>query len=275
MESYLRWSRSFLNVNRVRCQHPALHKQLGARDLVQTKMSISVRNVRTEGLMPCCWDEALSNDLMIAMLWTLHWRIFSLLNNCRLCPEVWTLHPVLSTFLRLILWLASMLSKLGQEQLKNRLPNTPVRVAQNLQARCTIHTNYRVPVIFNVWTINILAISAEACGASVHTPCEKLSKLSVVHQVTTMPRVSGSASVLWCCVLDHANPNWPCIQVSLNQLESDHSLPQTTGLSVDEICSPLSLCLNATYLTFEGESTTRSMVEPNVNVEDFGRLSAS
>ena len=43
-----------------------------------------------------------------------------------------------------------------------------------------------------------------------------------------------------------------CIQVSLNQLESDHSLPQMTGLSEDKICSPLSLCLNATYLTFEG-----------------------
>ena len=41
-------------------------------------------------------------------------------------------------------------------------------------------------------------------------------------------------------------------QVSREQLENDPSLSQRTSLSVDDICSLLSLCLEATYLVFKG-----------------------
>ena len=43
------------------------------------------------------------------------------------------------------------------------------------------------------------------------------------------------------------------LQVSRKQLESDPSLPHRTGLSVDYIWSLLNLCLEATYLMFEGK----------------------
>ena len=42
------------------------------------------------------------------------------------------------------------------------------------------------------------------------------------------------------------------VQVSHERLENDPSLSQRTSLSVDDICSLLSLCLEATYLVFEG-----------------------
>ena len=42
------------------------------------------------------------------------------------------------------------------------------------------------------------------------------------------------------------------VQVSHEWLENDPSLSQRSSLSVDDICSLLSLCLEATYLVFEG-----------------------
>ena len=43
------------------------------------------------------------------------------------------------------------------------------------------------------------------------------------------------------------------IQVSRDRLTSDPSLPDRTSLSVDDICSLLEICLEATYLAFEGK----------------------
>ena len=42
------------------------------------------------------------------------------------------------------------------------------------------------------------------------------------------------------------------VQVFREWLENDSSLSQRTSLNVDNICSLLSLCLEATYLVFEG-----------------------
>ena len=42
------------------------------------------------------------------------------------------------------------------------------------------------------------------------------------------------------------------LQVSRDRLERDPSLPERTCLSVDDICNLLGLCLDATYLSFEG-----------------------
>ena len=41
--------------------------------------------------------------------------------------------------------------------------------------------------------------------------------------------------------------------MSCERLENDPSLPQRTTLSVDEIYSLLNLCLEATYLMFDGQ----------------------
>ena len=41
--------------------------------------------------------------------------------------------------------------------------------------------------------------------------------------------------------------------MSRKRLENDPTLPQRTSLSVDEICSLLNLCLEATYLMFDGQ----------------------
>ena len=43
------------------------------------------------------------------------------------------------------------------------------------------------------------------------------------------------------------------VRVSRKRLENDPTLPQRTSLSVDEICSLLNLCLDATYLMFDGQ----------------------
>ena len=43
------------------------------------------------------------------------------------------------------------------------------------------------------------------------------------------------------------------VRVSRKRLENDPTLPQRTSLSVDEICSLLNLCLEATYLMFDGQ----------------------
>ena len=47
-------------------------------------------------------------------------------------------------------------------------------------------------------------------------------------------------------------PTDPAVQVAHEWLENDPSLSQRSSLSVDDICSLLSLCLEATYLVFEG-----------------------
>ena len=48
-------------------------------------------------------------------------------------------------------------------------------------------------------------------------------------------------------------PTARAIQVSRDRLEKDSTLPERTSLSVNDICDLLSLCLDATYLSFEGK----------------------
>ena len=43
------------------------------------------------------------------------------------------------------------------------------------------------------------------------------------------------------------------VQVARRKLESDASLPERTGLSVSDITDLLSLCLDATFLSFRGK----------------------
>ena len=47
-------------------------------------------------------------------------------------------------------------------------------------------------------------------------------------------------------------PTARALQVSHDRLENDPSLAKRTSLSVDDICDLLSLCLDVTYLAFEG-----------------------
>ena len=47
-------------------------------------------------------------------------------------------------------------------------------------------------------------------------------------------------------------PTSLAVRVSRERLENDSTLPQRTSLSVDEISSLLNLCLEATYLMFDG-----------------------
>ena len=48
-------------------------------------------------------------------------------------------------------------------------------------------------------------------------------------------------------------PTYRAIQVTRDRLMNDPSLPDRTSLTVDDICSLLQLCLEATYLAFEGK----------------------
>ena len=48
-------------------------------------------------------------------------------------------------------------------------------------------------------------------------------------------------------------PTSRAIQVTCDRLVNDPSLPDRTSLTVDDICSLLQLCLEATYLAFEGK----------------------
>ena len=48
-------------------------------------------------------------------------------------------------------------------------------------------------------------------------------------------------------------PTSRAIQVTRGRLMNDPSLPDKTSLTVDDICSLLQLCLEATYLAFEGK----------------------
>ena len=48
-------------------------------------------------------------------------------------------------------------------------------------------------------------------------------------------------------------PTSRAIQVTRDRLMNDPSLPDRTSLTVDDICSLLQLCLEATYLVFEGK----------------------
>ena len=48
-------------------------------------------------------------------------------------------------------------------------------------------------------------------------------------------------------------PTSQAIQVTRDHLMNDPSLPDRTSLTVDDICSRLQLCLEATYLAFEGK----------------------
>ena len=71
------------------------------------------------------------------------------------------------------------------------------------------------------------------------------------------------------------------VQVSRERLENDPSLLQRTSLSVDDISSLLSLCLEATYLVFEGRvyqqvhrtamGSPVSVVVANLVMEDIER----
>lgn len=205
--------RSFLNVNKIRCQLPALHKQL--------------RECQSRRLLPYCWDEALNNNLlMIAMFWTLHWRIFLALHNCRLCPDVWTLHPVFSTLPRLILWLASTLSKPGQEQLKNEQVTkhscmrgskcTSQMYHSHQLSRCSHlqRMDYRHSCYF-CW--NLWCVCPQTMWRTPKTFCGSLGNSNAWSK--------WKCQCPWSC-----NSNWPCIQVFLSQLESDPYLPQRTGL---------------------------------------------
>ena len=48
-------------------------------------------------------------------------------------------------------------------------------------------------------------------------------------------------------------PTSRAIQVTCDRLMNDPSLPDRTRLTVDDICSFLQPCLEATYLAFEGK----------------------
>ena len=48
-------------------------------------------------------------------------------------------------------------------------------------------------------------------------------------------------------------PTGLAVQVAHQRLESDLSLPERTDMSVDDIVGPLSLCLDATFLSFRGK----------------------
>ena len=71
------------------------------------------------------------------------------------------------------------------------------------------------------------------------------------------------------------------VRVSRERLENDPSLSQRTSLSVDDICSLLSLCMEATYLVFEGRvyqqvhgtamGSPVSVVVANLVMEDIER----
>ena len=71
------------------------------------------------------------------------------------------------------------------------------------------------------------------------------------------------------------------MEVCHEQLENDPSLSQKTSFSVDDICSLLSLCLEATYLLFEGRvyqqiqgtamGSPVSVVVANLVMEDIER----
>ena len=52
------------------------------------------------------------------------------------------------------------------------------------------------------------------------------------------------------------------IWVSQNTLENDPSLPDQTTLSVDDITSLLTLCLNTTFLAFENQVHRTAMGSP-------------
>ena len=60
--------------------------------------------------------------------------------------------------------------------------------------------------------------------------------------------VSFDVVSLFTCV-----PTSQAIQVTCDRLMNDPSLPDRTSLTVDDICSLLQLCLEATYLAFEGK----------------------
>ena len=60
--------------------------------------------------------------------------------------------------------------------------------------------------------------------------------------------VSFDVVSLFTCV-----PTSRAIQVSHDRLEKDPTLSERTSLSVNDICDLLSLCLDATYLSFEGK----------------------
>ena len=76
-------------------------------------------------------------------------------------------------------------------------------------------------------------------------------------------------------------PSYLAVQVSRERLENDPLLSQRTSLSVDDICSLLSLCLEATYLVFEGRvyqqvhgtamGSPVSVVVANLVMEDIER----
>ena len=85
--------------------------------------------------------------------------------------------------------------------------------------------------------------------------------------------ISFDVVSLFTCV-----PTDLAIQVARHRLENDASLPERTNLSVDDIVNLLSLCLEATFLSFRGKvyqqvhgtamGSPVSMVVANLVMED-------
>ena len=74
-------------------------------------------------------------------------------------------------------------------------------------------------------------------------------------------------------------PTSRAIQVTRDRLMNDPSLPDRTSLTLDDICSLFQLCLEATYLAFEGKvyrqicgtamGSPMSVVVVNLVIEDM------
>ena len=114
-------------------------------------------------------------------------------------------------------------------------------------------------------TIKVPSIPAETCGGSLPSPCEELTTLCALHQVTT-PGERGDPGVLWCSVIVHACPNWSCFR-GVPKVTGEWSLPTTqdwTQRGWDLFSSHL--CLEDTYLMLKRESTNKSTVQPWVQL---------
>ena len=61
-------------------------------------------------------------------------------------------------------------------------------------------------------------------------------------------KISFDVVSLFTCV-----PTDLAVQVARRRLDNDASLPERTSLSVDDIINLLTLCLDATFLTFRGK----------------------
>ena len=141
------------------------------------------------------------------------------------------------------------LSKGTYHQLRSRQGSTPVWVTQ--KAGHPTQANCLIPVITHIWTIEVPGIPAETCGGSL---CSHVRNSQHSAQFIRSQRLKDEEVVVSFDVVSlFTHPTDLALQASRKQLESDPSLPHRTGLSVDDICSLLNLCLEATYLMFEGK----------------------